>query len=249
MSQYDTDVRGKGTGTVMGTGESDETAGQSHEQARVLRLIVADDHSVARRGLRALLDEQPDMRVVGEAVDGEEALAVVKQERPDVAVLDVRMPKLDGIRACKAIKSQTPDTQVLILSAYEDDRYVFGLLEAGATGYVLKDAPDDELLAAVRAAGRREPYLTPRIQARATQGQQGHGHGGALTELTPRELEVLALMASGLDNVEIGQRLFVTKVTVQNYTSSIYSKLDVNTRARAILYAIQNGLVEPAREG
>jgi len=230
----------------MVTGEGDETAGQSHQQARVLRLIVADDHSVARRGLRALLEEQPDMRVVGEAVDGEEALAVVKQEHPDVAVLDVRMPKLDGIRACKAIKSQTPETQVLILSAYEDDRYVFGLLEAGATGYVLKDAPDDELLAAVRAAGRREPYLTPRIQARAT---QGHGHGSALTDLTPRELEVLALMASGLDNVEIGQRLFVTKVTVQNYTSSIYSKLDVNTRARAILYAIQNGLVEPAREG
>ncbi len=230
----------------MITGEGDEATGQSREQERVLRLIVADDHPVARRGLRALLDEQPDMRVVGEAVDGEEALAVVKQEHPDVAVLDVRMPKLDGIRACKAIKSQTPTTQVLILSAYEDDRYVFGLLEAGATGYVLKDAPDDELLAAVRAAGRREPYLTPRIQAKAT---QGHGHGGALTELTPRELEVLALMASGLDNVEIGQRLFVTKVTVQNYTSSIYSKLDVNTRAKAILYAIQNGLVEPAREG
>ena len=217
-----------------------------------LRVSVADDHSVARRGLRMLLEEQNDLSVVGEATDGDEALELALREKPDVAVLDVRMPRLDGIRACKSIKGQVPDTQVLILSAYEDDRYVFGLLEAGATGYVLKDAPDDELLAAVRAAGRREPYLTPRIQAKAaTNGSNGHApttHKGPAGDLTPRELEVLALMASGLDNVEIGARLFVTKVTVQNYTSSIYGKLGVNTRAKAILYAIQHGLVEPARE-
>jgi DNA-binding NarL/FixJ family response regulator len=213
---------------------------------RALRLIVADDHSVARRGLRALLDEQPDLSVVGEAVDGEEALELVRRERPDVAVLDVRMPRLDGVRACKRIKHEVPATQVLILSAYEDDHYVFSLLEAGATGYVLKDAPDDEVLAAVRAAGRHEPYLTPRIQAKAA--AHTAPHKGPLGDLTPRELEVLALMAAGLDNVEIAGRLFVSKVTVQNYTSSIYSKLDVNTRAKAILYAIQHGLVEPARE-
>jgi DNA-binding NarL/FixJ family response regulator len=211
-----------------------------------LRLIMADDHAVARRGLRVLLEEQPDLRVVGEAADGAEALELARAQRPDVAVLDVRMPKLDGVRACKAIKQEVPGTQVLILSAYDDDRYVFGLLEAGATGYVLKDAPDDEIVAAVRAAGRREPYLTPRIQARAAAHEAPHK--GPLGDLTPRELEVLTLMAAGLDNVEIGQRLFVSKVTVQNYTSSIYSKLDVNTRAKAILYAIQHGLVEPARE-
>lgn len=211
-----------------------------------LRLIIADDHSVARRGLRVLLEDQPDMRVVGEAVDGEEALELVHREQPDVAVLDVRMPKLDGIRACRRIKDEAPHTQVLILSAYEDDQYVFELLKAGATGYVLKDAADDEVLAAVRAAGRQEPYLTPRIQAKADAHDMPHK--GPLGDLTPRELEVLSLMALGLDNVEIGQRLFVSKVTVQNYTSSIYSKLDVNTRAKAILYAIQHGLVEPARE-
>jgi DNA-binding NarL/FixJ family response regulator len=197
-----------------------------------------------------LLEEQPDLRVVGEAGDGAEALELARAERPDVAVLDVRMPTLDGVRACKAIKQEVPETQVLILSAYEDDRYVFGLLEAGATGYVLKDAPDDEIIAAVRAAGRREPYLTSRLQTRAATRSVSAAapHKGPLGDLTPRELEVLTLMAAGLDNVEIAERLFVSKVTVQNYTSSIYSKLDVNTRAKAILYAMQHGLVEPARE-
>ena len=216
-----------------------------------LRLIMADDHALARRGLRVLLEEQPDLRVVGEAGDGAAALELARVERPNVAVLDVRMPTLDGVRACKAIKQEVPETQVLILSAYEDDRYVFGLLEAGATGYVLKDAPDDEIVAAVRAAGRREPYLTPRIQTKAATRSPGTAaapHKGPLGTLTSRELEVLTLMAAGLDNVEIAERLFVSKVTVQNYTSSIYSKLDVNTRAKAILYAMQRGLVEPARE-
>ncbi len=213
------------------------------QSERRLRLIVADDHSVARRGLRAILESDDSLLVVGEAADGQEAVDLAARERPDVAILDVRMPNLDGVRACKAIKQATPSTQVLILSAYDDDRYVFGLLEAGATGYVLKDAPDAEVLAAVHAAGRHEPYLTPRIQARAAAIEPtSHDH-----DLTPRELEVLSLMALGLDNVEIGARLFVTKVTVQNYTSSIYSKLNVNTRAKAILFAIQHGLVEPAR--
>lgn len=210
-----------------------------------LRLVLADDHPVALRGLKSLFGAETDLEVVGEASDGAQAVALVRDLRPDVAVLDVRMPALDGIQACRAIRQDYPSTQVLILSAYGDDHYVFGLLEAGATGYVLKDAPDEEILAAVRAAGRREPYMTPRLQARAA--EWGQRPIGALGGLTPREREVLALMASGLDNSEIGERLFVTRVTVQNYTSSIYSKLDVNTRARAILYAIQHGLVEPFR--
>ena len=128
---------------------------------------------------------------------------------------------------------------MLILSGYDTDRYVFGLLEAGATGYVLKEAADDEVLAAIRAAARGEPFLTPRLRGRANPVEQ------PLDALTARETEVLCLMAEGLDNEEIARRIFTSKVTVQNHTSSIYSKLGVSSRAKAILYAIQRGLVEP----
>jgi DNA-binding NarL/FixJ family response regulator len=153
--------------------------------------------------------------------------------------MDVQMPRLDGIRATRIIHKQFPHTQVLILSGYDTDRYVFGLLEAGATGYVLKEAGDDEVLAAIRAAARGEPFLTPRLRGRANPVEQ------PLDTLTARETAVLCLIAEGLENEEIAARLGISKVTVQNHTSSIYSKLGVNTRARAILYAIQRGLVEP----
>jgi DNA-binding NarL/FixJ family response regulator len=202
-------------------------------------VLLVDDHPIVRDGLRRVLEGQPDMRVVGEAGDGEQALAQVRTHAPRVVVMDVQMPRLDGIRATRQMRKQFPQTQVLILSGYDNDRYVFGLLEAGATGYVLKEAADEEVLAAIRAAARGEPYLTPRLRARTNPVEQ------PLDELTAREREVLCLMAEGLDNAEIAARLFVSKVTVQNHTSAIYSKLGVSTRARAILYAIQRGLVEP----
>jgi DNA-binding NarL/FixJ family response regulator len=204
-----------------------------------ITVLLVDDHPIVRDGLRRVLEGQPDMRVVGEAGDGEQALAAVGQHRPTVVVMDVQMPKLDGIRATRQIRRRFPDTQVLILSGYDNDRYVFGLLEAGATGYVLKEADDGEVLAAIRAAARGEPYLTPRLRGRVNPIDPPVG------ELTARETEVLCLMAEGLDNMEIAGRLVVSKVTVQNHTSAIYAKLGVSTRARAILYAIQRGLVEP----
>jgi DNA-binding NarL/FixJ family response regulator len=206
----------------------------------MMTVLLVDDHPIVRDGLRRVLEGQPDMRVVGEAADGEQAIEQVRLHNPSVVVMDVQMPKLDGIRATRQIHKQFPDVKILILSGYDNDRYVFGLLEAGATGYVLKEAADDEVLAAVRAASKGEPFLTPRLRSRANPVEQ------PLDTLTARETEVLCLMAEGLDNVEIAGRLIVSKVTVQNHTSAIYSKLGVSTRARAILYAIQRGLVEPS---
>jgi DNA-binding NarL/FixJ family response regulator len=202
-------------------------------------VVLVDDHPIVRDGLRHLLNRQPDLEVVGEAGDGEQAIDLVRGQQPRVVVMDVQMPRLDGIRATRIIHKQFPHTQVLILSGYDTDRYVFGLLEAGATGYVLKEAGDDEVLAAIRAAARGEPFLTPRLRGRANPVEQ------PLDTLTARETAVLCLIAEGLENEEIAARLGISKVTVQNHTSSIYSKLGVNTRARAILYAIQRGLVEP----
>lgn len=204
-----------------------------------ITVLLVDDHPIVRDGLRRVLDGQRDLQVVGEAGDGEQALVLVREQAPRVVVMDVQMPKLDGIRATRRIRQLFPQTHVLILSGYDNDRYVFGLLEAGATGYVLKEASDDEVLAAIRAAARGEPFLTPRLRSRTNPVMQ------PLDALTGRETEVLCLMALGLDNEEIAAKLFVSKVTVQNYTSMIYSKLGVNTRAKAILYAIQHGLVEP----
>jgi DNA-binding NarL/FixJ family response regulator len=204
-----------------------------------ITVLLADDHPIVRDGLRRLLEGQPDLQVVGEAGDGEQAIAGVRERQPRVVVMDVQMPRLDGIRATRQIHKQYPGTHVLILSGYDTDRYVFGLLEAGATGYVLKEAGDDEVLAAIRAAARGEPFLTPRLRGRTNPVEQ------PLDTLTARETEVLCLIAEGLENEEIAARLGISKVTVQNHTSSIYSKLGVSTRAKAILYAIQRGLVEP----
>jgi len=205
----------------------------------MITVLLVDDHPIVRDGLRRVLESQQDIQVVGEASDGQQAIEKVREQQPRVVVMDVRMPKLDGVRATRQIHKQFPETQVLILSGYDTDRYVFGLLEAGATGYVLKEAADDEVLAAIRAAARGEPFLTPRLRGRANPVEQ------PLDALTARETEVLCLMAEGLDNEEIARRLAMSKVTVQNHTSSIYSKLGVSSRAKAILYAIQRGLVEP----
>lgn len=205
----------------------------------IITVLLVDDHPIVRDGLRRVLGDQPDMQVVAEAGDGEQAIAAVREHQPRVVVMDVQMPRLDGVRATRQIHRLFPHTHVLILSGYDSDRYVFGLLEAGATGYVLKEAADDEVLAAIRAASRGEPFLTPRLRGRTNPVQQ------PLDTLTARESQVLCLMAEGLDNDEIAVRLVVSKVTVQNHTSAIYSKLGVSTRAKAILHAIQRGLVEP----
>src|SRR5918994_192877 len=162
-------------------------------QAQVMRILIADDHGIVRSGLRMLIERQSDMEVIGEASDGAEARDFAIRERPDLAILDVKMPKLTGLQATREIREQAPDVSVLILSMYDDERYLFEALKAGASGYVLKAQADVDLLSAVRAVERGEPFLTPEAQRALIQDVLGQG-AGVSDELTPREQEVVKLV-------------------------------------------------------
>lgn len=203
--------------------------------AESIRVLIADDHEVVRKGLRALLESAPGITVVGEAADGEEAVRLHARLSPDVAVLDLRMPVRNAIQATEEIRRASPGARVLVLSTYDHEEDVLGALRAGASGYLLKDASAPELLDAVRAvhAGlRRIPSgLAARLQERAS-----------TPELTPREREVLDLMAHGMGNVEIAERLHTTEGTVKSYVNRIFGKLGVTRRTQAVLAALQRGL-------
>lgn len=207
----------------------------------VIRVLLADDHGVVRKGVRDFLEEEPDLDVVGEASDGAQAVDMALALRPDVVVMDIKMPHLSGIEATKRIKATAPEVRVLALSAYDDDPYVWGLLEAGASGYVLKTAESRELISAIRAvaAGRSalDPAIAPRIIARAARPTTS-------SELTEREREVLHLAARGLTNKQIGHDLDISDRTVQNHLANIYAKLNVQSRTEAVTAALQRGLIQ-----
>ncbi len=207
-----------------------------------IRVLLADDHSVVRKGVRDFLVEEPDLEVVGEATDGVQAVDMALALQPDVVVMDIKMPQLSGVEATKRIKAATPHVRVLALSAYDDDPYIWGLLEAGASGYVLKTAESRELISAIRAvaAGRSalDPAIAPRIIARASRPVTS---GENLTE---RELEVLRLAARGLTNKQIGHDLDISDRTVQNHLANTYAKLNVASRTEAVTAALQRGLIQ-----
>jgi DNA-binding NarL/FixJ family response regulator len=207
-----------------------------------IRILLADDHSVVRKGVRDFLEEEPDLEVVGEASDGVQAIEMAQALEPDVVVMDIKMPQLGGIEATKRIKAAVPYVRVLALSAYDDDPYIWGLLEAGASGYVLKTAESRELISAIRtvAAGRSalDPAIAPRIIARASRPAAGS------ESLTDREIEVLRLAARGLTNKQIGHDLDISDRTVQNHLANIYTKLDVQSRTEAVTAALQRGLIQ-----
>jgi DNA-binding NarL/FixJ family response regulator len=207
-----------------------------------IRILLADDHSVVRKGVRDFLEEEPDLEVVGEASDGAQAVEMALALQPDVVVMDIKMPQLGGVEATKRIKASAPHVRVLALSAYDDDPYIWGLLEAGASGYVLKTAESRELISAIRAvaAGRSalDPAIAPRIIARAARPAAG---GESLTE---REIEVLRLAARGLTNKQIGHDLDISDRTVQNHLANIYTKLNVASRTEAVTAALQRGLIQ-----
>jgi DNA-binding NarL/FixJ family response regulator len=206
-------------------------------------VLIADDHGIVRSGVKLLLDRQPDIEVIAEAEDGVDAVEKVIQHRPDVAVLDVSMPRMTGLQATHEIKQQAPDTQVLILSMHDDERYLFEALRAGAAGYVLKQAADQDLVDAVRAAGRGEPFLT--ASAQQTLIRDFLDRGDQPAELTPREQEVVKLIAEAHTNKEIAEILHLSEKTVESHRGRVLQKLGMRDRVELVRYAIRQGLVEP----
>jgi DNA-binding NarL/FixJ family response regulator len=210
-----------------------------------MRVLIADDHGVVRGGLRLLLDRQADMEVVGEASDGAEAVAETLATRPDLAILDVAMPRLTGIQATREIKAQAPDVDVLILSMHDDERYLFEALKAGASGYVLKSEADHDLVDAVRAISRGESFLTNAAQRSLVREWMADGATGPAEPLTPREQEVLKLIAEANTNREIGAILHLAEKTVESHRANILRKLGMRDRVQLVRYAIRRGLIEP----
>ena len=211
-----------------------------------ITVLLADDHKIVREGTRQLLEQWPDFQIVGEAADGAEAVRLAVELRPAVVVMDVRLPLLNGIDATRAITAQAPGVQVLILSAYEDDGYVFPLLEAGASGYLLKTASGQELADAIRAVHAGETALAPRIAAKVVGrlSSRAPQHGaGASSGLTERELEVLQAAAGGQGNKAIALALSISPQTVQVHLRNIFGKLGVNSRSEAIVYALSRSWI------
>jgi len=214
-------------------------------------VLIADDQALVRVGLRKILGAEPETDVVGEAGDGEDAVAEARRLRPDVVLMDIRMPVLDGIEATRRIVREQPATRVLILTTFGLDTYVYDALRAGASGFMLKDAPPEEIAAAVRIVASGEALLAPAItravieefarQSPAAPAQTPP----ALDELTPREHEVLGLLARGLSNPEICQQLVISEATAKTHVARILQKLDLRDRVQAVIYAYETGLVAP----
>lgn len=206
-----------------------------------IRVLIADDHPVVRSGLAGLLAVEPDLEVVGEAGDGQQAVTLACELAPDLVLMDLRMPVLDGAAATAAIVAQVPGVHVLVLTTYETDTDILRAVEAGATGYLLKDTPRAELLAGVRAAARGQSTLSPSVAARLVAQLRGGGD-----RLTARETEVLAGVARGLSNAAIGRELFITEATVKTHLLRAFAKLGVDDRTRAVTVAIARGILPGA---
>lgn len=206
-----------------------------------IRVLLADDHPVVRSGLAGMLAVEPDLEVVGEADDGAQAVALAETLRPDIVLMDLRMPVLDGASATATITGTLPGVRVLVLTTYETDTDILRAVEAGATGYLLKDTPRDQLVAGLRAAARGESALSPSVARRLVQQVRGDAE-----RLTAREQEVLAGVARGLSNAAIGRELFITEATVKTHLLRAFAKLGVDDRTRAVTVAIERGILPGA---
>ncbi len=211
-----------------------------------ITVLVVDDHDVVRQGIRAFLESQPDLHLVGEAASGEEAIRLVQESIPDVVLMDLAMPGMNGVEATREVKRLSPRTQVVVLTSYHDDEYIFPALRAGALSYTLKDIHREALVEIIRKAAQGESVLHPRIATRVIQEvREGKQHvPPAFADLTERELEVLHLIAEGLSNAAIAERLVLSEKTVKGHVGNILSKLHMADRTQAAVFAWQEGLMK-----
>jgi DNA-binding NarL/FixJ family response regulator len=209
-----------------------------------VRLLIADDHGIVRGGLKLLLDRQPDMEVIAEACDGVEAVEMALREKPDICVLDVSMPRMTGLQATVEIKTHLPDVAALVLSMYDDERYLFEALQAGAAGYILKQEADTALVDAVRAVSRGEPFMTNAAEQSLLREWMADDSSGPVEPLTLREREVLKLIAEAYTNKAIGETLHLSEKTVESHRANLMRKLEMRDRVELVRYAIRRGLIE-----
>jgi len=214
----------------------------------MIRVLICDDQMVVRMGLRAILSTVSEIEVVGEAGDGDEALAQVKALSPDVVLMDLKMPGINGVQATRAIRDRYPQVGVLVLTTYDADEWVFDAIRAGASGYLLKDTPREALVAAIEGTASGETHVDPAVAGKlfrqvARAPAPSISAQKIVADLSPRELEVLRLLARGLNNADIAGQLYLSEGTVRNYVSAILSKLDVADRTQAAVLALRQGLV------
>jgi NarL family two-component system response regulator LiaR len=210
-----------------------------------ISILIVDDHAVVRRGVRAYLETQPDLVVVAEAAAGEEAVRLASELVPDVVLMDLAMPGIDGVEATRRIRRISPRTQVVVLTSYHEDSHIFPAVKAGALSYLLKDMDPEDLAMAIRAAAQGHAVIHPRVAARLIAELRGarEENPNPFTELTDREMDVLRLIAEGLSNAEIAERLVISEKTVKGYVSNILSKLHLGDRTQAAVYAWREGVV------
>ena len=236
--------------TTMPSGEQPRNnfAADTPQPRRKIRVLLADDHTILRAGVRMMLNAQPDIEVVGEASDGRKAVAEAQRLQPDVVLMDITMPDLNGIEATRQVKRLLPEVRVLVLTMHENEEYLFQMLRAGASGYMLKEAADTELISAIRLVNSGSFYLSPSAQSmmvgdyllRVRTGEERDSY----SELTEREREILKLVADGLTNNQIAERLIISPKTVDTHRTHIMDKLNLHNRAELVKYAMRRGLLE-----
>lgn len=211
-----------------------------------ITVIIVDDHQIVRQGVRAFLETQPDISVIAEADSGDEGVRLAQEHAPDVVLMDLLMPSMNGVEATRKLKQVSPRSQVIVLTSYHQDEHIFPAIRAGALSYMLKDASPEELAEAVRKAAQREAVLHPRVAARVVQELHGTRKDAlnSFNQLSERELEVLLLIADGLNNATIAERLIISEKTVKSHVSNILGKLHLADRTQAAIYAWREGLVQ-----